>query len=478
MYETLAKRTSTLVIDGRAVAGERGTLPVIDPALGEPFAECPSASSAQLDAAVAAANRAFAQWQHSSCEERRALLLKIADRIEHNAPELAEIIVREQGKPLALAQMEVGGAVAWTRATAALELPVEVIEDSPTKRIELHRRPLGVVGSITPWNWPLMIAVWHIMPALRAGNTVVIKPSELTPLNTLRLVELIAEVAPPGVVNVVAGGGALGRDMSGHAGIRKIVFTGSTPTGQDIMRNAAGTLKRLTLELGGNDAGIVLPGADIDAVAEGVFQSAFLNMGQTCAALKRLYVHESQYEQMCARLAAIAARQKVGNGLEEGVSFGPIQNRDQFELVCELVDDARAAGARILCGGEPLPGKGYFYPPTIVADITDGTRLVDEEQFGPVLPVIRYATVDEAVLRANASDNGLGGSVWSSDIEQARAVAARLECGTVWINGHAEVLPHCPFGGCKMSGFGVEFGLEGLLEYTRPQLFNINRPAP
>ncbi|MCK2125370.1 aldehyde dehydrogenase family protein [Thauera aromatica] len=478
MYETLAKRTSTLVIDGRAVAGERGTLPVIDPALGEPFAECPSASSAQLDAAVAAANRAFAQWQYSSCEERRALLLKIADRIEHNAPELAEIIVREQGKPLALAQMEVGGAVAWTRATAALELPVEVIEDSPTKRIELHRRPLGVVGSITPWNWPLMIAVWHIMPALRAGNTVVIKPSELTPLNTLRLVELIAEVAPPGVVNVVAGGGALGRDMSGHAGIRKIVFTGSTPTGQDIMRNAAGTLKRLTLELGGNDAGIVLPGADIDAVAEGVFQSAFLNMGQTCAALKRLYVHESQYEQMCTRLTAIAARQKVGNGLEEGVSFGPIQNRDQFELVCELVDDARAAGARILCGGEPLPGKGYFYPPTIVADITDGTRLVDEEQFGPVLPVIRYATVDEAVLRANASDNGLGGSVWSSDIEQARAVAARLECGTVWINGHAEVLPHCPFGGCKMSGFGVEFGLEGLLEYTRPQLFNINRPAP
>ncbi len=477
MYEALAKRTSTLVIDGRAVAGERGTLPVIDPALGEPFAECPSASSAQLDAAVAAAERAFAQWQHSSCEERRALLLKIADRIEHNAPELAEIIVREQGKPLALAQMEVGGAVAWTRATAALELPVDVIEDSPTKRIELHRRPLGVVGSITPWNWPLMIAVWHIMPALRAGNTVVIKPSELTPLNTLRLVELIAEVAPPGLVNVVAGGSAIGREMSGHAGIRKIVFTGSTPTGQDIMRNAAGTLKRLTLELGGNDAGIVLPGADIDAIAEGVFQSAFLNMGQTCAALKRLYVHESQYEQMCARLVAVAARQKVGNGLEEGVSFGPIQNRDQFELVCELVDDARAAGARILCGGEPLPGKGYFYPPTIVADVTDGTRLVDEEQFGPVLPVVRYTTVDEAVLRANASDNGLGGSVWSSDIEQARAVAARLECGTVWINGHAEVLPHCPFGGCKMSGFGVEFGLEGLLEYTRPQLFNINRPA-
>lgn len=470
-------KTPSLVIDGRKVAGDRGTLPVIDPALGEAFAECPNASPAQLDEAVAAAGRAFALWQHSSCEERRSLLEAIAARIEQNAPELAEIIVREQGKPLALAHVEVGGAVAWTRATAALELPVEVIEDRPGKRIELHRRPLGVVGSITPWNWPLMIAVWHIMPALRAGNAVVIKPSELTPLNTLRLVELIDEVAPPGLVNAVAGGGALGREISGHPGIQKIVFTGSTRTGQDIMRNAADTLKRLTLELGGNDAGIVLPGTDIGAIAEGVFGSAFLNMGQTCAALKRLYVHESQYEDMCRHLVAIAARQKVGNGLDEGTSFGPIQNRDQFERVCELVEDARAAGARILCGGEPLPGKGYFYPPTLVADIADGTRLVDEEQFGPVLPVIRYRDVDEAVRLANASTNGLGGSVWSGDPEAARAVANRLECGTVWINGHAEVLPHCPFGGCKMSGFGVEFGLEGLLEYTRPQLLNINLPT-
>lgn len=470
-------KTPSLVIDGRKVAGDRGTLPVIDPALGEAFAECPNASPAQLDEAVAAAGRAFEQWQHSTCAERRALLEAIAARIEQNAPELAEIIVREQGKPLALAHVEVGGAVAWTRATAALELPVEVIEDRPGKRIELHRRPLGVVGSITPWNWPLMIAVWHIMPALRAGNAVVIKPSELTPLNTLRLVELIDEVAPLGLVNAVAGGGALGREISGHPGIQKIVFTGSTRTGQDIMRNAADTLKRLTLELGGNDAGIVLPGTDIGAIAEGVFGSAFLNMGQTCAALKRLYVHESQYEDMCRHLVAIAARQKVGNGLDEGTSFGPIQNRDQFERVCELVEDARAAGARILCGGEPLPGKGYFYPPTLVADIADGTRLVDEEQFGPVLPVIRYRDVDEAVRLANASTNGLGGSVWSGDPEAARAVANRLECGTVWINGHAEVLPHCPFGGCKMSGFGVEFGLEGLLEYTRPQLLNINLPT-
>ncbi len=471
-------RKFSLIIDGRAVAGERGSFPVLNPATEASFADCPSASLEQLDSAVAAAGRAFSRWQASSCEARRALLEAIAERIEQNAPELAELVVREQGKPLALAQMEVAGAVAWTRAAAALDLPVEVIEDGPAKRIELHRRPLGVVGSITPWNWPLMIAVWHIMPALRAGNTVVVKPSSLTPLATLRLVELINEVAPAGLVNIVAGGGGLGREIARHPQIRKIVFTGSTPTGQDIMRNAADNLKRLTLELGGNDAGIVLADADVDAIAEGIFQTAFLNMGQTCAALKRLYVHESLHDRLCERLVEIARRQKIGDGMAEGVTFGPVQNREQFQLVCELVEDARAAGARILCGGEPLPGKGYFYPPTIVADIRDGTRLVDEEQFGPVLPVIRYTDVEDAIARANASENGLGGSVWSSDIARAREVAARLECGTVWINGHAEVLPHCPFGGCKMSGFGVEFGLEGLLEYTAPQLMNINLPQP
>jgi acyl-CoA reductase-like NAD-dependent aldehyde dehydrogenase len=467
-------RRYSLIIDGQAVAGDRGAFPVINPATEEVFAECPTASIEQLDSAVAAAQRALESWRFTSAEERRALLTAIADRIEQNAPELAELVVKEQGKPLALAQTEVGGAVVWTRAAAALELPVEIIEDSATKRIELHRKPLGVVGSITPWNWPLMIAVWHIMPALRAGNTVVVKPSSFTPFNTIRLVELINEVAPAGVVNIVTGGGGLGREMSRHPGIRKIVFTGSTPTGQDIMRNAAGNLKRLTLELGCNDAGIVLPDADVGRVAEGIFQTAFLNMGQTCAALKRLYVHDSIHDALCERLVGIAAAQKMGDGLQPGVTFGPVQNRDQYQLVCELVEDARANGGHVLTGGEPLPGPGYFYPPTIVSGVSDGIRLVDEEQFGPVLPVIRYTDVEDAIARANASENGLGGSVWSPDIEAARKVASRLECGTVWINGHAEVLPHCPFGGCKMSGFGVEFGLEGLLEYTAPQLLNIN----
>ena len=466
-------KTPSLVIDGRKVAGDRGTLPVIDPALGEAFAECPNASPAQLDEAVAAAGRAFALWQHSSCEERRSLLEAIAARIEQNAPELAEIIVREQGKPLALAHVEVGGAVAWTRATAALELPVELIEDRPGKRIELHRRPLGVVGSITPWNWPLMIAVWHIMPALRAGNAVVIKPSELTPLNTLRLVELIDEVAPPGLVNAVAGGGALGREISGHPGIQKIVFTGSTRTGQDIMRNAADTLKRLTLELGGNDAGIVLPDVDPKAVAPQLFGVAFHNNGQTCACLKRLYVHESIYDALVAELARIAEATVVGDGLAPGTELGPLQNRAQLDFVMELADDARSQGARLLSGGVRVDGPGHFYRPTIVADIADGSRLVDEEQFGPILPVIRYRDVDEVIARANANPNGLGGSIWSNDLERAAALAQRLECGTAWVNEHGAIQPDAPFGGVKQSGMGVEFGPWGLAEFTSIQTLKV-----
>lgn len=468
-------REYKLIINGQKVDGARGTFDVINPATEEVVAACPYASVDQLNEAVAAAETAFKAWQHTPDAELKATLHRIADRIEANAEELASVIVQEQGKPLFLAQAEVGGAVAWTRYTADLDIPVEVLEDSPNKRIELHRKPLGVVGSITPWNWPLMIAVWHIMPALRTGNTVVAKPSGMTPFNTLILADLINAEVPPGVMNVVSGESGIGSAMTGHERIRKIVFTGSTPTGQTIMRNAASNLKRLTLELGGNDAGIILPDADIDAFAQGVFQTAFLNMGQTCAALKRLYVHDSQYDQMCGKLVEIANAQVVGNGLEPGVTFGPIQNRDQFELVKELVDDARVQGGTVLCGGAPQQGKGYFYPPTIISNVTDGMRIVDEEQFGPVLPVIRYSDIDDAIARANAADVGLGGSVWSSNLEAAQQVALQLECGTAWINGHAEVLPHAPFGGCKMSGFGVEFGLEGLLEYTVPQTLNINK---
>lgn len=466
-----------LLINGDSVPGDAGHFEVIDPATGAPFALCPAGSTAQLDLAVSAARDAFVQWKLSSHEQRCELLNRIADDIEREADELARLIVMEQGKPLALAYSEVGGGAAWTRYAASQEVPVELVEETPVQRIELHHKPVGVVASITPWNWPFMIAVWHIMPALRAGNCVVSKPSSLTPLSTIRLVEIIARHVPRGVINVVTGEQGFGSAITNHFGIDKIVFTGSTETGQRVMQAAAGNLKRLTLELGGNDAAIVLPGTPVDAVVEDIFQAAFLNMGQTCAALKRLYVHESQYLEFAEALAAIAGRQVAGGGLEEGVSFGPIQNLDQLELVSELVDDARAQGAQVLCGGARLDRPGFFYPPTIITGVTDGHRLVDEEQFGPVLPLIAYHNVEDALRRANASQMGLGGSVWGEDQVRAQAIASRLESGVAWVNCHAQIQPHTPFGGCKMSGFGVEFGLEGLLEFTTPQLLFVRKPA-
>jgi len=466
-----------MLIDGIQVAGEEGRFDVINPATGAVFAQCPAGSLGQLDQAVNAAQLAFKSWRHSSHPDRCERLLAIAADIEQEAPSLARLIVLEQGKPLELAFSEVMGAAAWTRYAAGQEIAVERVEETPTQRIELHRKPLGVVASITPWNWPFMIAVWHIMPALRAGNCVISKPSSLTPLSTLGLAEIIARHVPRGVINCVTGEQGFGSAITSHPGIQKIVFTGSTATGQSVMRGAASNLKRLTLELGGNDAAIVLPGTPVEAVAEAIFQAAFLNMGQTCAALKRLYIHESQYEAFADALMHIAARQVVGDGLDAGVTFGPVQNLEQLELVEALVDDARANGARVLCGGARLDHPGVFYPPTLVADVTDGHRLVDEEQFGPVLPLIAYRDVEDVLKRANAGDMGLGGSVWGPDVEQAQALASRLESGVAWVNCHAQIQPNTPFGGSKMSGFGVEFGLEGLLEFTGQQLLFVRKQA-
>ncbi|SEI18456.1 aldehyde dehydrogenase family protein [Pseudomonas asplenii] len=464
-----------MLINGAQVAGEQGQFDVINPATGAAFAQCPAGSLGQLDQAVEAAQAAFKSWRHSTHPDRCERLLAIAADIEREADSLARLIVLEQGKPLELAFSEVMGAAGWTRYAAAQEIPVELVEETPTQRVELHRKPLGVVASITPWNWPFMIAVWHIMPALRAGNCVISKPSSLTPLSTLGLVAIIARHVPHGVINCVTGEQGFGSAITAHTGIQKIVFTGSTATGQSVMRGAASNLKRLTLELGGNDAAIVLPGTPVDAVAEDIFQAAFLNMGQTCAALKRLYIHESQYQAFADALTRIAARQLVGDGLEAGVTFGPVQNLEQLELVEALVADARANGARVLCGGARLQHPGFFYPPTLVADVTDGHRLVDEEQFGPVLPLIAYQDVEDVLRRANAGDMGLGGSVWGPDVEQAQALASRLESGVAWVNCHAQIQPNTPFGGSKMSGFGVEFGLEGLLEFTGQQLLFVRK---
>lgn len=448
---------------------------VKNPATGETVGRAPNASRDHLDQAVAAAEAAFASWSQQPDAVRAQACLDIADKLGEQAEDLAQLLTREQGKPLngLGSRFELGGARAWAAHTASLSLPVKVLQDNEQGRVELHRKPIGVVGSITPWNWPVMIAVWHILPAVRSGNTVVVKPSPFTPLSTIRLVELMNEVLPPGVVNVVCSDDQatnIGAAISAHPGIRKIVFTGSINTGKKVMATAAETVKRLTLELGGNDAAIVLPDVDPKAIAEGLFWGAFINNGQTCAAMKRLYVHESVYDGVCAALVDYAKAIPVGPGSDEASVLGPINNRMQFDKVQRLVDAAKSKG-RVLLGGEP--GEGLFFPPTLIADLSHDDPLVFEEQFGPALPIIKYSDLEDAIRQANHSPNGLGGSVWSQDIDKARQVASRLECGSVWINKHGAIQPNAPFGGVKSSGCGVEFGEEGLAEYTDIQvIFN------
>ncbi|MGL4234785.1 MAG: aldehyde dehydrogenase family protein [Beijerinckiaceae bacterium] len=459
------------LIDG-SLRGSSLQYEILNPANGNIVGVAPQATISDLDDAVAAARRAFPAWSSLAHAERQAYCNKLRDKLEGHADELARLLTLEQGKPLngMGSRFELGGAQAWTGYTASLNLPIETLQDNEQGRIELHRKPIGVVGSVTPWNWPLMIAIWHVIPAILAGNTVVNKPSPFTPLSTLRMMALMNEVLPAGVINSVSGGDDIGKAMSSHAGIDKIVFTGSIAAGRSVMSSAAETMKRLTLELGGNDAGIVLPDADPAAIAEGLFWSAFINSGQTCAALKRLYVHDSIYEDVCEAVAAVARAVPVGDGLDEASALGPIQNQRQFDKVDRLVRAAQDGGGLVLVGGERMKREGLFFQSTIVANVEDGNPLVDEEQFGPVVPIIRYSKVDDAVARANRSQNGLGGSVWSPDLDAAKKVGMRLECGSVWLNRHGAIQPNAPFGGVKQSGIGVEFADEGLRQNTNIQV--------
>ncbi|WP_333604766.1 aldehyde dehydrogenase family protein [Novosphingobium sp.] len=451
-------------------AVHRGDHPVevINPADGAVLATVDGVSAAQAEAAISSARAAFPAWAALPDEERQRLMLQCADIIEQHAEELATLLTQEQGKPLngLGSRFELSMAATWTRNAANLSLPVDIIQSDDEAHVAVHRMPLGVVAAIVPWNWPLLIAIWQVMPAIRAGNTVVLKPSPFTPLSTLRLVELLQDALPAGVLNAVVGDEAVGPMLTAHPDVAKVSFTGSSATGRRIMASAASTLKRLTLELGGNDAGIVLPDCDPDEIAEALFWSAFINNGQTCVALKRLYVHDDIYDGVCNALLAYARTVKVGDGRDESSQLGPIQNRLQYEKVSRLVERARADGARILCGGEPSEEDGYFYPVTLIADVTDGTPIVDEEQFGPALPIIRYSDVNDAIRRANATEVGLGGSIWSKDIAKARSLATRLECGTAWVNKHGPIRPDTPFGGIKASGFGVQFGPLGLDEFV------------
>jgi acyl-CoA reductase-like NAD-dependent aldehyde dehydrogenase len=463
-----------MTIGGRAVHGA-ASFDIIDPATGRVIAQAPDASAEQLDAAVEAARNALPGWSARPWRERQALLGAIAKVYIANQEELARLLTREQGKPLARARSEVAVAAYWYAEFAKMELADLVLQDTPQAYVAVRRVPVGVIGAMVPWNYPVVLAAWKIAPGLLAGNTMVLKPSPFTPLVTLRLGELLRDVLPPGVLNIVSGGDALGPLMSEHPGFDKLSFTGSSATGRSVMRSASGGLKRLTLELGGNDAAIVMPDVDVDAVAKELFWGAFVNSGQICIAAKRIYIHEAIYERMAQAFVALAECTRMGPGEDEGVELGPVQNRRQFDRLRDLLADCRRRGLKLLCGGEPAPGPGLFFPVTLVDNPPDDSRIVREEPFGPILPLLRFSDVDEVVARANASEYGLAGSVWCRDEAQALAIARRLETGTVWINEIQTASPHKPMAGHKQSGLGVENGQEGLMSYTQPQTISVRR---
>ncbi|MFJ4640944.1 aldehyde dehydrogenase family protein [Streptomyces hygroscopicus] len=449
-----------------------GPAPVENPALGEVFAHAPGCTPEQLDAVLDDAARAFPGWAATPFDARREHLLACHRALRAAVEPMAELLTREQGKPLKHARAEVRLAADWFAHTAHLVLAPRRLVDEPGVEVCLERVPHGVVAAIAPSNYPVLLAICKIAPALLAGNTVVLKPSPDTPLSSLMMGELLGEVLPAGTFAVVGGGTELGARLTVHPAVRLVSFTGSVDTGRAIARQAAADLKRIVLELGGNDPAVVLPGADVDAVARELFARSMTNSGQFCAAVKRVYVHRTQRRRLAEAMADLAGAAMVGDGLDPATEYGPLVSRAQRDRVAGMVDEAVRAGARVLAGGHVPDRPGHFYPPTVVTDLPSRSRLEEEEQFGPVVPVIAYDDPREAIDRADASPYGLGCSLWG-DEDRARALAGRPRCGTVWLNTHGDLRHDVPFGGHRHSGIGVEYGPWGLHEYTQLKVHHI-----
>lgn len=469
----LATRTYGQLIDGELVAGAT-TVPVVDPGTAEPVADAPAASSAQVDRAIEAAQRALPGWAAAAHAERRHVLQEVADVLAENHETLARLTTLEQGKPIAQARDDIQWSIDFARYFADYQLDPDVLRDTADNYVELRRRPVGVVGAITPWNFPLFQAVYKLAPALSSGNTMVLKPSPTTPLATLHFAELVKDVIPAGVFNVVGDGGDVGHQLTAHPGINKISFTGSTETGRKVMSACGPSLKRLTLELGGNDAAIVLDDADVKSTAEGLCTWAFANSGQVCVSIKRIYAPAALYDPLCEELARLTSALEVGHGLAPETQMGPVQNAVQYQKAEQSLSLANKHG-RVLAGGRVLDRPGYYVAPTLVRDIAEDNPLITEETFAPIRSVLSYETVEEALGRANNTPYGLGSSVWGSDIDRALDVADRLDAGTTWINHHFALTPDVPFGGVKQSGLGVEFGRSGVEEFTDPHVINIKK---
>jgi acyl-CoA reductase-like NAD-dependent aldehyde dehydrogenase len=462
--------TTKLLINGELIDGDE-RLEIINPATAEVFHVVGRASAAQAEHAIAAAKAAQPGWAATDWAYRRTLLLRYADSIRDNAKLLAEVVVLEQGKPLHEAEGEVAYTEMFVRSFAEMTSPGHSIRDDHRGKIDVYRRPLGVVVGISAWNFPIMVPAAKLAPALMMGNTVILKPAPTTPISNLMLGELAAPIFPPGVVNVITDQNDLGSLLTSHPDVAKVTFTGSTATGRKIMASSAPTLKRLTLELGGNDAAIVLADADVEHTAKGIHQAAFYNAGQACLAVKRVYAEDRIYDELCDAITAQAAKMRVGAGLDPNVDMGPIQNNTQFGKACDYLAIAGQDGT-VTTGGLKGNGPGFFVQPTVVKDIDDDSRLVTQEQFCPVLPIIRVTSAEDGLARANRSQYGLGGSIWAGDRDRARKLAGRMEAGTVWINQHLDFGPHIPFGGAKQSGIGVEWTELGLEEFGQVTVVN------
>jgi aldehyde dehydrogenase (NAD+) len=461
-----------MTVDG-ADAPPATLAPVLDPGTETVVAEAPVADAAGTERAIAAAHRAFPAWSRTPWETRRDRLLAYADALEARQQDLSVLLTVETGKPLRRAVAEVVAGIAYVRTIAAQVLPARDYAKAAGGTARLVHRPLGVAAAIAPWNGPVVLGLAKVANALLAGDTLVLKPSPFTPLTALLMGRIARDILPAGVLNVVTGDGDVGQVLTSHPLVAKVSFTGSTVTGRRIAAAAAPTLKRLTLELGGNDAAIVLPDADLDRAAPFIFAIAFAGAGQFCAAVKRLFVHREVYGALRDRLVGLAEATRVGSGWDIATDMGPVQNRAQYQRIIDLLADARHAGGRILTGGPLDRGPGLFLRPAIVEGVGPGTRLVDEEQFGPALPLIPFDTAEEALAMANQGEYGLGGSVWTRDIDAGVALAEQLEVGSAWVNQHGAFTASLPMPFARQSGLGMDYAEFGVAEHSRSMLINV-----
>ena len=458
---------------GSTFSETKETFEVLNPATGKSFFSCPLTSLKQIDDTLIAAKKAQPAFGALSQKERKEMLNLCAKAIEENASEIAKTLTLEQGKPLKDASREVKGAASYFAFIAGQNIEDEIIEDTEKGHIRITHKPYGLVAAISAWNFPISLAAWKIAPALLTGNGVVIKPSPDTPLSTITLVNILSEVLPKGILGVVTGHQKEGNHLVTHPLVDKVSFTGSVATGKKINEAVSSHLKRITLELGGNDAAIVLKDCNVEKTAKGIFRGAFVNNGQTCIAIKRVYVHEEIHDALIEEVVKIAKATKIGDGMADDTVLGPLCNQRQRDIVEGLVLEAKKNGARIHAGGQRGELEGFFYEPTIVSGVKEGDAIVETEQFGPALPFISFKEEKDAIRQANAVSVGLGGSIWTQDIEKGKELLGQLECGTAWLNQHVAIDLRAPFGGAKDSGIGVEHGKEGLLAFTQKQVLNM-----